>query len=432
MSVANHEYRQRVALFRYGVIADLLHAEPDAGSLAARIRAKTEQSYEIPYSSRTRIGESTVYGWLRQYQQGGFDALMPKRRSDRGRARRMPVELVEALLTHKRDNPKSSVREVIAEVREAERLGAEAPMPASTVHRLFEREGLMQAVAPAPQDRRRFAYRHAGELWMSDVMHGPAVIHKGRRRQKTYLIAFIDDATRVIPHAAFDFSENTAAFQQVMKQAMIRRGVPRRLYVDNGACYRSHQLSMVCAKLNIALIHARPFQPAGKGKIERFFRTCRRSLVSRLQAPDIASLDTLNRKLWSWVEGEYHRTPHRGLDRLTPLDKWAQCGEKLRLAGPEIDFDELFLYEVQRRVMNDRTIRLNNCFYEVDAALVGQRVTVRYNPQATDHEPIRIHHDGQDAGVGRLVDEYANAKVAREATLGIRFHAPNPQPTEED
>ncbi len=122
----------------------------------------------------------------------------------------------------------------------------------------------------------------------------------------------------------------------------------------------------------------------------------------------------------------------RGLDHLTPLDKWAQCGEKLRLAGPEIDFDELFLYEVQRKVMNDRTIRLNNCFYEVDAALVGQRVTVRYNPQAADHEPIRIHHNGQDAGVGCLVDEYANAQVAREATFGIRFHAPHPQPTEED
>ena len=432
MPGADPEYQQQVAVFRYGVIADLLHAPQDAGSLAARIRAKTEQSYVIPHSSRTRIGASTIYGWLQQYQQGGFDALMPKRRSDQGCARRMPVELIEALLTHKRDHPQCSVREVIAEVRKAERLGAEVSMPASTVHRLFEREGLMQALAPVPQDRRRFAYRYAGELWMSDVMHGPAVIYNARRRQKTYLIAFIDDATRVLPYAAFDFSENTAAFQQVMKQAMVRRGLPQRLYVDNGACYRSHQLSVVCAKLNIALIHARPFQPAGKGKIERFFRTCRKSFVSRLQAADTASLDTLNRKLWSWVEGEYHRTPHRGLELLTPLDKWAQCGEKLRLAGPEIDFDELFLYEVQRKVMNDRTIRLNNCFYEVDAALVGQRVTVRYNPQAADHEPIRIQHNGQDAGVGCLVDEYANAQVAREATWGIRFHAPNPQPTEED
>ena len=115
MPGADPEYQQQVAVFRYGVIADLLHAPPDAGSLAARIRAKTEQSYVIPHSSRTRIGKSTVYGWLQQYQQGGFDALMPKRRSDQGCARRMPVELIEALLTHKRDHPQCSVREVIAD-----------------------------------------------------------------------------------------------------------------------------------------------------------------------------------------------------------------------------------------------------------------------------------------------------------------------------
>ena len=94
---ADPEYQQQVAVFRYGVIADLLQAPPDAGSLAARIRAKTEQSYVIPHSSRTRIGKSTVYGWLQQYLQGGFDALMPKRRSDQGRARRMPVELIRVI-----------------------------------------------------------------------------------------------------------------------------------------------------------------------------------------------------------------------------------------------------------------------------------------------------------------------------------------------
>ena len=82
--------------------------------------------------------------------------------------------------------------------------------------------------------------------------------------------------------------------------------------------------------------------------------------------------------------------------------------------------------------MNDRTIRLNNCFYE---SRRGTGRTARHSalqPPSTDHEPIRIHHNGQDAGVGCLVDEYSNAQVAREATFGIRFHAPHPQPTEED
>ena len=100
---------------------------------------------------------------------------------------------------------------------------------------------------------------------MSDVMHGPSVLVGERTKRKTYLIAFIDDATRVIPYATFTLAENTATFLPVLKQAIARRGLPQRLYVDNGANYRSHHLALVCAKLGIALIHARPYRPQGKG-----------------------------------------------------------------------------------------------------------------------------------------------------------------------
>jgi transposase InsO family protein len=124
------------------------------------------------------------------------------------------------------------------------------------------------------QDRRRFAFERAGQLWSSDVMHGPGVMIDGVRR-KSYLIAFIDDASRVIPYAAFAFSENTRTFLPIYKQALLRRGLSERLYVDNGANYRSRHLSIVCAKLGVALIHARPYRPQGKGKIERFFRITR-------------------------------------------------------------------------------------------------------------------------------------------------------------
>ena len=146
---------------------------------------------------------------------------------------------------------------------------------------------------------------------MSDVMHGPTVgsdSNDQRRRSKTYLIAFIDDATRVIPQARFTFAESAEKFLPVLKQALIRRGIPLRLYVDNGANYRSRHLSLVCAKLGICLIHARPCQPAGKGKIERFFRTCRAQLLPVLGAADTGSLDAVNRRLWAWVEGEI--SPH--------------------------------------------------------------------------------------------------------------------------
>ena len=180
---------------------------------------------------------------------------------------------VAAITSTLHDSP-TEVRRIIETVRKEGMLAPSEHLPRSTVHRLFKQHGLMSRTGEdAPgEDRRRFAYARAGQLWMSDVMYGPAVPDDTRRKRKTYLIAFLDDATRVIPHAEFAFAENTRAFLPVFKQALIRRGLPQRLFVDNGANYRSHQFALICAKLGVALIHARPFQPEGKGKIERFFR----------------------------------------------------------------------------------------------------------------------------------------------------------------
>jgi hypothetical protein len=262
-------------------------------------------------------------------------------------------------------------------------------------------------------DRRRFAFKHPGQLWMSDVMHGPSVTLAGSRtRRKAYLIAFLDDATRVVPYCAFALAESTQAFLPVFKQALMRRGIPERLYVDNGANYRSQQLALVCARLGIALIHARPFQPSGKGKQERFFRTVRAQLLPTLSEADTASLQALNRRLWAWVETEYHHHPHRGLDGDTPLDRWA-AARAPRLPEPDLDFDALFLFEAKRRVQRDHTVSLNGTVFEVDAALVGQTVTLRYDPSIPAGRGIEVWHEGRLAVCAKPVDAYANCFVRR-------------------
>ena len=199
----------------------------------------------------------------------------------------------------------------------------------------------------------------------------------------------------------------------MFKNALIRRGLPLRLYVDNGANYRSQQLALVCAKLGIALIHARPYQPAGKGKIERFFRTLRAAWLSHLGDEDTKSLEALNRSLWAWVEGEYHHAPHRGLDARAPLDQWALAGHSVRYPDPTLDLDDLFLFEAKRRVMKDRTVSLQGRLYEVDALLVGQTVTLRYDPQAPPSRPIQVVHDAKPAGQATRLDAYANTAVKR-------------------
>lgn len=183
-------------------------------------------------------------------------------------------------------------------------------------------------------------------------------------------------------------------------------------------------------KLGIALIHARPYRPQGKGKIERWFKTVRGQLLTRLTAPDTVSLGALNRRLWAWVEGEYHHAPHRGLGGVTPLQQWAQTGEAVRFPDPGLDLEDLFLFEVQRTVQKDRTVSLNGVLYEVDAALIGEKVTLRFDP-ATPQRPVQVCHQGRFVEQAKPVQTYANCFIKRNRpswTLNVDGPAPEPSP----
>ncbi len=420
MSTHDPKRADDVALFRYGLIADLVHMKPGEKGIGEKLKEKSDREYDIPGTLRRRVADETLRDWLKLYRRGGFEALRPKPRQDAGLSRSLPRDVQDLLVAIKDDQPELSVQLVIQRAREATRQGTNEPaippgleLPLTTVHRLLTRAGLMRKAeqAPGEKDRRRFSFVKAGELWMSDVMHGPAVTVSGKVRRKSYLIALIDDATRVVPYAAFALSENTSAFLPVFKQAVLRRGVPKRLFVDNGAAYRSHWLSLVCARLGTTLIHARPYQPESKGKQERWFRTVRMQLLPTLTAGDLASLEALNRRLWTWVETEYHRSPHRGLEGETPLDHWAKAADEVRY--PDTDLGDLFLAEAKRKVHKDRTVCLDGLVYEVDAHLVGTTVTLRFDPSLKGR-PIQVFSGAQRVRDARVVDLYANCFVRRE------------------
>jgi transposase InsO family protein len=407
-----------VALFRYGVISDLIHLPRGPGSgLWERLTEKAELHYDIPGSARTHVAAETIRNWLELYREGGFDALKPRRRGDAGNPRRLSREVVDLLVSIKEVSPELTVPLVIAEARKHKDFVPDGlALPLSTVHRHLSLAGVMRKrpLDPSAKDLRRFAFEKAGDLWMSDVMHGPAVRVDGRRKQKTYLIGFIDDATRVVPYAAFALSENTASFLPVLREAILRRGIPRRLYVDNGSVFVSRYLAVVCARLGITLIHARPYHAAGKGKQERWFRTVRMSFLPTLGDADFDSLDAINARLWRWVEGEYHHAPHRGLDGITPFDAWGMKSDEVRLVGPELDLRELFLLEEKRKVQKDRTVSLRGAVYELDAALVGETVSLRFDP-AKPRGPVDVWLAGKKVQAGaRIVDVFANCRVRRD------------------
>lgn len=418
---------ERIALFRLSVLGDLVHLAPGSPGIGDGLKQRADKDYKIPGTLRTRVAPETMRGWLKAYRKSGFEALLPKERKDAGKSRALDSSVCDLLCTLKEQNSDDSVVEVIAAARATGELPAEISLPLSTVHRVLSSAGLMKKPAdePTQKDHRRFEFAAAGQMWHSDVMHGPTALLDGRKR-KTYLIAFIDDATRVIPFAQFAHAENTEAFLPVLKQAIMRRGIPERLFVDNGSAYRSHQLALCCAKLGVTLIHARAYHPQAKAKIERWFRTVRRQLLRRLVANDTASLDALNRRLWAYVEGEYHHNPHKGLGGQTPLDRWARIGGDVRYPDAQLDLDDLFLWEAKRKVKKDRTVSLHGVIYEVDAVLVDTTVTLRYEPQKQKRgATVQVVVDGQKVGDASVVDVRANCFVKRNQTAakdrGLRF-----------
>jgi putative transposase len=188
------EYRQALALFRYGMIAEFVQLPANSRGLYARLREKAKGEYNIPGSSRTRVAAETMRHWLAAYRRGGFEALIPRGRSDRGRPRALSQAVADALTTLKDEQPQLSIPQLIRAVLASGSVPADLHLPPSTVHRLLARAGLMHKREPeqTSADRRRFAFAHAGELWMSDVMHALSVGVEGRARRKSYLIAFID------------------------------------------------------------------------------------------------------------------------------------------------------------------------------------------------------------------------------------------------
>jgi len=404
----NDEQKKEVAIFRFGVISDFVSPTRLAwGERRRLLKQKCEREWQIPFSSRTRLSPATILSWIRAYERAGgkLQGLYPRSRSDRGLGRALDDETALALTRLRREMPTSTVRSLIRVAQQRRIVDPDTYVAQSTLWRLLKREGLMQR-EHAPVDRRRFEAELPNDIWQSDVMHGPSVEVEGKNR-KAYLIAFLDDMSRLICYAQFYLSEKLDCYLDCLRQALLTRGLPRKLYVDNGPAFRSLHLKQICASLGIALIHSRPYQPQGKGKVERFFLTLRTDFLSGLGGAQ--SLNDLNQALATWLREVYHNREHRSTGQ-TPLQRFAAHSECLR-ASPN-DLEDHFRKQARRRVAKDRTVALAGRLYEAPIALIGKQITLLYHP----HDPARVEaiYQGQSYGMVKTVDVNVNCRVQRE------------------
>lgn len=406
------------ALFRLSVLGPLVSRERlERGELQRIIRDLASREYAIPGSRRHHLGEKTIQGWYYDWRRQGIAGLAPHARQDRGQSKLAPA-LQEAILAAKRENPRRSIRQ-IRHLLESAGTVARDTLSRSTIHRLLQSHGVsrMSGSASAVEEKRSFVAATANAIWYGDVMHGPQVPIHGKLA-KGYLVTLFDDASRLVVHSAFCPGETALDIEGVLKQALLKRGVPIKLVVDNGAAYRAQTLQGICARLGIHLIHCRPYAPEGKGKLERWHRTCRDQFLSELDERRITGLDDLNARLWAWLEQVYHHRPHAGLAGLTPLARFQQDLPTIRTLGPlAAQLDALFLHRVSRLVRKDGTVSYQGTRFEVPFELSGKTVRLVVDPHA--ETVVGVENDkGLSIGQATPLDALAN--------LDRRRRQPNP------
>jgi transposase InsO family protein len=378
------ERRTEIALFRYTLILPIMR-EPSARTKQQMRRNIAAVGYDIPFSKRRTLSVSTLRRWERRYQAGGFEALKPHRRSDRGQPRAVSSETLDRAEALKREQPFRSARSIanILAMDSAQPISEEYLAP-RTLRRHLAQRGATTAqllTEQRPRPYRRFERSAFGDLWQGDAMHGPYLPDPSQPDQarQVFLFAFIDDHTRLIPHAQFYWNEQLPRLEDCFKRAILRYGAPLAVYVDRGKVYTAKQFDTTCATLGIRRILGTPYYPQGRGKIERFFQFVQADFLPELARSEVSTLAQLNESLLAWLEVVYHRKLHTEIGQ-SPLDRFRQQTHPSVRSVDPTTLRQAFLHRAERKVAKTATISFQSNRYRVPNYLCGQTIEVRYDP----------------------------------------------------
>ena len=376
----NDDDRTKEALFRHAVLGDLLSRKLQRGEMRLLLTELSQRAFEDYRGRFRRMAYSTIEEWYYKYRHDGFEGLKPLTRSDQGCSRCLTPELEQLVIELKREDPGRTAPLILRELELAGRINR-GHMSVYPIQRLLRHRGLsgprMEADVAA---RFRWEASMCGELWQADALHGPVLVNPATGRpQRAIVFGLLDDRSRIIPYLEAGFGETEHRFLAVLHDAIARRGIPRRLLLDNHKSFTGYDLRVLCAKLDIHIVHSRPGDGPSKGKIERWWRSLRAHVIDRLDLQKVTTLDELNLRIWNYVEADYHCRPHASLSGKTPLEFWDADADEIRWISDHGRLAQAFIGEVERQARNDSTVQWRGVFYEVPPYLRRCKVRLRYS-----------------------------------------------------
>lgn len=364
--------KEEIALFRYSLVRPLVEKGLEKDKMLRRMAEACSKTHTFPDGSYRKVSKTTLRRWIKSYLSGGFNALFPLTRSDKNQVRIVKKEIVDLAVALKKEAPKRSSK-TIADIIERTQ---GVLLSERTVRRHLSKAGATaKEITGKTKVFGRFEKEAPNELWIGDALHGPKVIVDGKLK-KAHLFAFIDDYSRLIPHGEFFADETLPRLERTLRVAIEKRGLPNAIYVDRGAVFISKQFDGICARLGIKRILASPGEPAGRGKIERVFRTIRGQFLPEVKVSGIKTLEKLNEAFIAFLEVSYHRRVHSET-HMSPIERFLEAD--IVKPDPATLTDAFARYD-ERLVNKCAQVSLEGNKYEVDPLLVGKKVTLKFDP----------------------------------------------------
>lgn len=382
------------ALFRYRLIAEAAGAPREArAKLLAEVAA---EEHVREGGERVRVSRRTLARWLARYQKDKLAGLVRRPRKDKGKLRGLTAEALERAIRHRREEPARSTPTLIDLLERSGQIAKGALKRATLDRHLDKKDASRRRLGALGAKRHvRLAFDHPLDFVVGDFHVGPYVRTGPDELRRARLSAFIDHCSRDLPESRYVLAEDLMAVRGAMRALIAAHGLPRKMYVDNGAAYQAGRFAFACAQLDIELCHSAPYVSEGRGVIERFNRTVKEGfeIEVRLLAEPPA-LDELNRFWRAWLDERYRLRPHSETDE-PPAQRWARllAGSDVRRADPVL-VDELLRLHARRKVhKKTSTVEVCGVPFVVDTALRGRRVDVLYDPH--DLGSVLVYYDGR-------------------------------------
>lgn len=405
--------KNTIALFRYGLISSLVNNTYEEKSMEEYYRKVASSTYNLN-GKEIKLRPGTIKNWYINYKKLGYDGLIPKTRTDLNTSRKLTLEAQQKIVDYKKFFPHISGTLIYQKLIEDGYIN-QSIVSKSTVLK-FIRDNYLLFGDDGKVDRRAFEMEYANDMWDADTSHGP-YLTINNKKIKTYLIALIDDASRLITSAKFYYEDNAINFQNTFKEGLKKYGIPKRIFLDNGKTYKNEQLSIICASCGMALIYTKPYSPQSKAKIERWFHTMKETWMRGIIWTDIKDIDELNDMLNDFVN-EYNNKVHSSLTNnkvnISPKERWFKDQDKIRKIDND-QIDENFLHTAYPTIRSDSVAHINKIEYEVPTKYIGKKITVKYDFQ--DRTKAWIYDNGKKVEAIHIVDKVANSKIKRKETM---------------